>query len=477
MSSYTPPAGNEIVLALTEPYEIRSGNSIPLDIADRWVVDNTKHVHTAGHTGRLLPVAFADNARHTHTSTTPTFLFRPNSARQKHHARWHRVRLDFVYDQVHHDVFAGSMRFDFNPESRPITPDGYIIHQDLKYGTPEIRNLAQAFYPVGLQREFSTRYGVVFVSPFVAQVNLTFRSAPDTPAELPLLFDLVEGNDALPIHNARQLHKAARCYVGVRIPLVTQSVRQPQTAEHTRVILPVRSTDAQHTHAADQVRVALPIRSSNTHHEQAASFILIVHTSPFRNLSARQIQTVPVISIRHTIPLTEIQSAAHQHFVEHTQVIHRPRAVAQPSALRHSATNVVVTHISPVLSANSVQRVTSDWLYIRTWVGLFPAPAHHTQNASHLIVRVWSALLLADTRHLHRSMRLNFLPAGWVFRQVLVFDPDFRSLVLAPDTRVESIPAENRQIDIDAEDRFLTIPAETRCVELVSDGRASTVEI
>jgi hypothetical protein len=410
-----------------------------------WSIKHARHTHTVPDLGKLLTEIHSADSSHVMTSTTPTFdpasilsVLKNLSATQKHYARNHLIKLDFVYDQVQHNVYPGSLRLDFDPaESRPIYPGGYTLHPDLKYGTAVLTKTSARLHMRGLQQEWPTRYGVHFVVGFDARLDMTFRSEVDPPAELPLVFNF-EGQDGawLLVHNARQLQRSTQCNVGVRTPLIIQ--------------------------AAAQV--------------QASSQPALTPTSPLAGLNARQVQTAPVVSIRHTIPLTEIQSALHGQFAESVQTVQRSPARAHSLVHKQVATKIVVTHISPLVINKGTQKLASIQIALRNWVGLFPDSSRHLMVDTGITLYVWTPLVLRNARHLMRSMRLNFLPADWIFRAIIDIEPDLRVLVLEPEERVLALDPEARESVLEAEERDITIPAEIRIVELESVGRASTVE-
>ena len=499
MNEYIPPSGDAVVLDFDAEYAPPQGDAVVLDLGAGVAAiraASTTHAHTASHIGqlglfaraasaththaasalgKLLSQARADSTSHPHYADVVPFTFRPHSTRHRHLATTPFRRFDFVYrDQGVPDGFATNspVRLDFTPSVRPVGAQG--LNAFAGSSSALIFNAVTSFTPYWWAG--SSSFGWVRIGADTDVVLSFLQRSADSASSVPLQFDFTERDPALPVHNSTHPHKAAPCDVGVRIPLVTQSASQVQTAEHTRVVLPVRAESSQHKQHSDQVRVALPIRSVDTTHVQTAAQPALVQTSPLLNLSARHAQTVPQVWIRHTIPLTGIDHAQHEHFVQHTSVIHRPPARAHSVVHQQRATNIVVTHITPLAINKGTQVVASDQVVLRNWVGLFPADTRQVQTVSSLALYVWAALVPANTRHLHRSMRLNFLPADWIFRQVIEIEFDDRGFVLGPEERTISLEPEVREGVLPPEDRTLTIPPEIRTVELESIGRASSVE-
>lgn len=442
-----------------------------------WAVANSTHTQTASHIPKLLTEIHSADTSHAVTSTTPTFLFRPNSARQKHRQRWHLIRLDFVYRErepaTPSVTNGGALRFDYNPKlPREIRGIGFESHTFSSEG--EIRNLARALYLTG--RDSFWVGPSTFVSDGPAYLNMTFRSAAYIPPVPPLELEFKEGNPEVVVHLAFQSQYVEQCNVGVRIPLFIQHTVQEQVADHTRVILPVNAASTQHAQTVDQVRVALPVRADGAKQEQTATQPALIHTSPLRNLDASHTHTAIQIRIRHTIPLTNIDNTIAAHFAENTYVIHRPPARAHSTSHWHTSDNIVVTHISPLLINKGTQEVAAPHITIRNWSRVVSASARQEQSVEHLILYIFAVLVPRNTRHLMRSMRLNFLPADWVFRAILDIEPETRLLAIDYEDRSLEIEYESRVIEIESETRELTIPAEDRTIELEPEGRAAPVE-
>jgi hypothetical protein len=405
----------------------------------RLYANSSSHAHMAAECDVVLFNLYVDSTSHAHRATAPKFLFRPHSTRQRHLARWHFHRLDFVYrdlQPVEPSVAnGGAIRFDFNPElPRIVLPNGIRLRPVEQFGRPVLTQTSARLFIRGLN---AFRAGNQVIGAPSGIIPLTFRAEPDPPAELPLLFNF-EGADreVLLIHVARHAQRSTKCNVGVRTPLIIQTAAQTQTTPQ----------------------------------------FALVHTSPLTGLNARQLQTALIVSIRHTIPLAEIQPSRHEQFVDHVQTVHRSPARAHSLVHKQVATKLVVAHFSPLVINKGTQKLASIQLTIRHWSRVVADSSQHLMTSTGVTLYVWTPLVLRNTRHLMRSMRLNFLPADWIFRAIIDIEPDLRILALESEERVLALDSEERGSVLEAEERDITIPAEIRIVELESVGRASTVE-
>ena len=378
---------------------------------------------------------------HSVLSSQPSLSVRtPLSAHSTTHAhfsRWKYLRLDLFYRSQElvnavstRVLLDGAVWFRFNQPFAQALAFG--IHS-FEAGSTTVENSAQGAVCEGFE---SSSFGRSFAAFTPAYLLFTLRGLTAKDLASPLELDFKELPPALLIHNARHVHRSTLAQLAVLTPLVL--------------------------HAAT--------------HKHTTQPPALTHTSPLNSAHAAHQQSAAHVRVAHTIPMTGIDHAQHEHFVQHTSVAHRVPARAHSVVHHQWATNIVVTHLSPLVINNGTQAVVSEQIFVRNWAPLALADAWHGHVSQHTVLYVWAALVLADTRHSHRSMRLSFLPLDWIFRQVIGIEPDSREFVLDPEDRLVSLMPEAREGVLPPEDRTLTIPPEIRTVELESIGRASSVE-